>query len=443
MRMLGVGLAGTMKFCAFMELPRPIFQSFYNRIVDIIFIATETVREFSMKRAAEDEKKQTEENRLNTGISVSGDGSWRKRGFSSLFGVTSLIGWFTGKILDIEVKSKYCKACEHWKNKLDTAEYGEWFETHADQCQANHEGSSGKMEVDAVVEMFQRSEALHGLQYANYIGDGDSKTFKGILDVQPYENLLVTKRECIDHVQKRMGTRLRKLKKTVKGLGGKGKGKLTDKVIDQLTIYYGLAIRRNPNSLEKMRNDIWATLYHKISTDENPQHEKCSESWCEWKKAEAAGSLDSFQHKPPLTDFVFQSIKPIYEDLSRDDLLNRCLGGFTQNCNESFNATVWQLAPKAYSSGKKVLQIASNIAVCNFNDGLSSVLKIMEVMGMSIGPQSYNFCLEADAARIQRAEQSLTDAAKKARSAIKSSRKENEDMYESLEGQLYGPGIAD
>jgi len=38
------------------------------------------------------------------------------------------------------------------------------------------------MEVDAVIEMFQRSEALHGLKYANYIGDGDSKTFKGILD---------------------------------------------------------------------------------------------------------------------------------------------------------------------------------------------------------------------------------------------------------------------
>jgi hypothetical protein len=441
MRLLGVGLAGIIKFCAFMELPRPIFQGCYDHAVNIILIATKAVRDCSMKKAAEDEKKKSEENGLHTGITVSGDGSWRKRGFSSLFGITSLIGWFTGKIVDIEVKSKYCKACEYWKNKLDTAKYEEWLETHADQCQSNHEGSSGKMEVDAVIEMFQRSEVLHGLKYANYIGDGDSKTFKGILDAKPYENFEVSKKECIDHVQKRMGTRLRNLRKKTKNLGGKGK--LTMKLIDQLTIYYGLAIRRNSNSLENMRNEIWATLYHKMSTDENPQHEKCSESWCEWKKAQATGSLDSFHHKPALSNEVFEAIRPIYEDLSRDELLNRCLGGYTQNSNESFNSTVWHLAPKNYSSGKKILQIASDIAVCNFNDGLINVLRIMKVMDMNIGPQSYNFCLEADAARIQRAERSLTDAAKEARSSIKASRKENEEEFNNLEGQLYGAGIAD
>ena len=48
-----------------------------------------------------------------------------------------------------------------------------------------HEGS-GKMEVDGVVEIFQRSQALHGagVRYANYIKDGDSKTFKTVLERQ-------------------------------------------------------------------------------------------------------------------------------------------------------------------------------------------------------------------------------------------------------------------
>jgi len=63
-------------------------------------------------------------------------------------------------------------------------------------------------------------------------------------------------------------------------------------------------------------------------------------------------------------------------------------------------------------------------------------------MDMNIGPQSYNFCLEADAVRIQRAERSLTDAAKEARSSIKAFRKENEEEFSNLEGQLYGAGIA-
>lgn len=69
----------------------------------------------------------------------------------------------------------------------------------------NHIESSGKMKVDAIVEMFSRSEKLHGIKYSNYVGDGDSKMFKGITDAQPYDDIIVRKKECITHVQKRMG----------------------------------------------------------------------------------------------------------------------------------------------------------------------------------------------------------------------------------------------
>ena len=57
--------------------------------------------------------------------------------------------------------------------------------------------------------------------------------------------------------------------------------------------------------------------------------------------AQAARILKSFKH-PPLViqPDIEQLILLIYEDLSRDDLLIKCLGGHTQNANESFNATV-------------------------------------------------------------------------------------------------------
>ena len=45
-----------------------------------------------------------------------------------------------------------------------------------------------------MVEMFARSERLYGIKYANYIGDGDSKTFKGVADSHPYGNFEVKKR---------------------------------------------------------------------------------------------------------------------------------------------------------------------------------------------------------------------------------------------------------
>ena len=73
------------------------------------------------------------------------------------------------------------------------------------------------------------------------------------------------------------------MKKNKHGLDGKGK--LTGKLIDQLSVYFGEAIRDNCGSVEKMQNAIWATFYHKSSTDKRPQHHKCppgADSWCKY-----------------------------------------------------------------------------------------------------------------------------------------------------------------
>ena len=213
---------------------------------------------------------------------------------------------------------------------------------HETVCESNHAGSAGKMEVDGVIKMFRRSVLLYQLKYLHYIGDGDSKTYKGIVESQPYgPDITILKKECIGHVQKRMGNRLHKIKKATKGLGGRGK--LTANLIDKLTTYYGLAIRRNSNSVEDMRIVVWATYLHKCSTDEYPQHDYCpsgSESWCSSQKAKVEGNLKVLTHELPIHPDVQTAIKPAYEELSNTGLLERCLGGFSQNQNESFNCKV-------------------------------------------------------------------------------------------------------
>lgn len=108
--------------------------------------------------------------------------------------------------------------------------------------------------------MFMRSVKKFKIKYSNYIGDGDLKTFSGILKVNPYgDKNTVTKNECVGHVEKRMGTRLRNKRKLEK-LGGKNN--LTEVLIKKLTIYYGLAIRRNVDSVEGMKKAIMATFDH-------------------------------------------------------------------------------------------------------------------------------------------------------------------------------------
>ena len=101
------------------------------------------------------------------------------------------------------------------------------------------------------------------------------------------------------------------------------------------------------------------------------------------------------------------------------------------------------MAPKTRSSGKNVLDIAGNLAVYTFNDGVSSVMQVIGQLNMTVGCNCYNFCVEADELRIDFSDRSLTEAAKTARIASKSVREEEEELNVNLEGQLYGAGIAD
>ena len=304
------------------------------------------------------------------------------------------------------------------------------------------------MEIDAITEMFRRSVSKHGVKYVQYIADGDSKTFKGILDSKPYgDEITVQKKECVGHVEKRMGTRLRQLKKQYKGIGGKGKGKLTDKVIGELTQFYGLAIRRNSDSVEEMKTAIWASLEHCSSSDKNAQHSKCppsKDSWCKWHEAEASGTLATFKHdRVPLAPSVVKLITPIYESLSSDTLLERCLGAHTQNNNESVNSCIWMLAPKHLHSGKQVVETATHFAVMIINEGFSSILKTMENLGITLGPQAEMCAAQLDETRIDNSERRMSDAAKRARIQQREDHVANQEHLRDEEGELYGPGIAD
>ncbi|XP_011687372.1 PREDICTED: uncharacterized protein LOC105449700 [Wasmannia auropunctata] len=445
MRLLGVGKEGINLFCGLMDLSQNFNNYLYYAAVENIYIGAKTVFDILRRKAVEEEKiKNSENGKPMAEITVSGDGTWKKRGFNSLFGITTLIGKYTSKVVDLVVKSAYCHACKLWESKCGTPEYLIWLDEHVEECTTNHEGSAGKMEVDAVKEMFQRSWELSQVKYAQYIGDGDSKTFKALLDINVYgDDLQVKKKECVGHVEKRMGSRLRNIKKSRK-LGGKNK--LTDTLIKKITIYYGLAIRRHSDSVENMYNAVWAIFHHKISTNKNPQHMYCPvgpDSWCKWRVAESNNTLDEFDHEPALHEDVQQALKPIFEDLSSRELLERCLGGETQNNNESFNSTVWRLAPKHLHCGAKVIEIAAYLATGIFNEGFYAILKTMTTIGIIVGEKAKMFSEERDQHRLERSARRSLEATKEARTNRRHEQMAKNQLYEEEEGLLYGPGISE
>lgn len=129
-----------------------------------------------------------------------------KRLFFFVCGVTTVVGKYSKKVLDTVVKSSFCQSCKMWGKKKndDISEYDNWYENHQENCSINHTGSARKMEIDAVKEIFSRSIEKHNVRYAKYIGDGDSHTFKGILDLNPYGNeLIVQKKKCVGHMWRR------------------------------------------------------------------------------------------------------------------------------------------------------------------------------------------------------------------------------------------------
>lgn len=413
-RAIGKGASAAQVFCGLMNLPPP--PSKFGNYNAILKSAAEDVCTISMSKAAKEaiaeniDENSAQPQCATTNIAVAVDGTWQKRnGYSSKNGVVSATSVDTGKVLDIEILSKHC-VCPDKRH-------------HDDDCKKNFDGSSGNMEVVGALAIFKRSEKLHSLRYVKYLGDGDSKAFSNLEKENVYgDKFPVEKLECIGHIQKRMGCRLRRLVKKMKGeklcdnkvLGGRGR--LTDSQIDKLQTYYGLAIRRNTGNLEDMRQAVWAVFLHKYSTDDKPQHGFCppgAESWCRYQKSLVSGA--SYQHKDSLPEAVMELIRPIFRDLSHPDLLRKCLHGKTQNSNESLNNIIWSRLPKSIFVQIETLKFGVYDAVSVFNDGNIVRCQVFDKLNLPPG----KFCVSAlqsiDNYRLRKAERDCLESTKESR----------------------------
>lgn len=348
-------------------------------------------------------------------ISVSFDGTWQNRGHRSHTGIGIAMDSVTGTVLDLEVLSNFCLSCASQKTNLTEAAFSDWKATHTN-CKQNFDGNSGSMEAAAAARIWGRSAEL-GFRYTSLISDGDAAAFKAVCALNdgagPYD-IPVQKEECVNHVSKRLGTRLRKLKKdavvNVTTKTGKvirrstlgGPNLLTDAVIDNLARHYGQNVRKNVNgSVIAMRKAILSTYLHAGSTDEAPNHGYCPEgvnSWCFYRKSESMGEAPD-SHRD--MNLYFASIPAetrrliykIYADLTTDELLTRCIRGLTQNTNESLHSKIWLKCSKAKFAGLSRVTFAAQATALSHNFGIvrSSLLLRMglgdETMAIALADQ--------------------------------------------------------
>jgi len=220
MQIIGRGRASLTKFCAVMNMPGPVAKKSFTTHVKAIARVSQQVAEAEMQKAAKEVRalNNAEEDEV-VDIAVSCDGTWARRGFQSLYGMVSAIDVQTGKVVDFEMKSKVCYKCRGKSNlDVNSQEYIDWMESHGPKCTANFDKSSKAMEAQGAVDVWGRSIEKHSLRYVDFVGDGDCSSHRDVVKSKPYgEEVAVRKVECVGHIQKRMGGRLRRKKKDMKG----------------------------------------------------------------------------------------------------------------------------------------------------------------------------------------------------------------------------------
>ena len=177
---------------------------------------------------------------------------------------------------------------------------------------------------------------------------------------------------------------------------------------------------------------------------------RSSENWCKFQ-ADKNNNTGLYKNKPGLSSVVRGAIKPVFIDLSDDNLFKKCFHEQTQNNNESLNGVIWKRYPKGTLVGRSTLEmgIASAVIrfndgqscilkVIRFNDGQSCILKVMENLSMNPGENCIRYCNERDNTRIKEMEKKPTPEVRHRRKHFRAQRKGFADIAEQNKGVVYG-----
>ena len=143
-----------------------------------------------------------------------------------LHGIITVTLGYTGKCIDYWIRTKnwiWCRTCEGWEG---SDEYEKFTVPHQPNCDI-------KIEISKL----------------------------GIFSQKPAKKF-----ECIGHIKKRLAIKLTKLKSTKKGplfdsKTLRGEGRLTDKMINKVQSYFGMAIRQSTGkTVFEMKKAIGAVV---------------------------------------------------------------------------------------------------------------------------------------------------------------------------------------
>ena len=306
---------------------------------------------------------------------------------------------------------------------------------------------NGSCSLSILFNVFRRDKKL---PYTHYIGDRDSKDYLNIVKDDPYPRTVVEKLECVGHIKKRAGKRLRNLNNTMKAPFADGKtlrrwAHLIDKIINKLQRFYCLGLRQSTGTTvyELKKKTFGAVLFHcSEASGLDTQHHMfpgTKHSWCKYHANKLNGT-NTYKEKPWLTSVIKDTIRPVFVSLSDRNLLQKCLHGKTKKHNKSLNGLFWQLCPKDVFVGRVTLELGVASAVITFNDGFSGILEVFNKLNIKPGIFCENYCGVKNEKQITQMQTKLFHSAKQRHNKIRRAQG-FQDKCEENEGISYEAGL--
>ena len=404
--------------CALMDLPVP-GRNLQKRELQNFQSVTDQVSQESMTLAAA--QVRSREKSVISNIpgayrcDVSFDATWHRRGHYSNQGFGAAIDIASNKVLDYVLYQRICRKCLSWPDERRTSQpedYAAFLSDHHTACTANFSGSSQSMEGSAAVEIWKRSVERHNLVYSTYVGDGDSSSFKNLVNSDPYGGVeSIRKEECLGHVQKRLKKHLKK--KSIQF------SKLSVGKIERVGQLYALVVSQNRGKTpSEIQSALWNLLEHLVENHENCPFSLAS--WCYYQQACARNAEDPEITIPPLrhpylTASEYGRAKEVFASFASMSMCGALTMGQTQNANESLHSIIWHNSPKAKYVGQKSIVASTALAVTTFNDGEMAIASVLDALYISPSYSTLLHLSRRDHNRNQKRERAILETQKRRR----------------------------
>jgi hypothetical protein len=138
---------------------------------------------------------------------------------------------------------------------------------------------------------------------------------------------------------------------------------------------------------------------------------------------------------------VFSKLEPVYRRLADPKLLKRCTRGKTQNANESLHGVIWSKCSKSVFASREKVEMATLLAVGEFNMGSVASHNMMAALGLTVGNNTKRLGLNRDMARMSQSQRRQDGLRQRRREKVRIAQEAEQRRNMRVEdGPAYVPG---